>query len=415
MNSIKTSPSRPPRRQLLCAAWVAPMHGPVLADGAVLIDAKILAVGPRDQLGAQARDVELVDLGDCVLMPGLVNAHAHLELSLCRRPDSPRGGFVDWIKDLMPQVPTPEQVAAAIDRGVEQCLRFGVTTVGDISRQCHLTRPLLHESPLRVISFGEVLAMAQHRDLLETRLAVAADGHWQSDRLTIGVSPHAPYSVEPTGFKRCLEIARQRHMPLATHLAETPYEAEFLAQHSGPFRDLWQWLGAWDGQVPKFSGGPIRFAQSLDLLQYPSVLAHVNYCDDGEMDILAGGRASVVYCPRTHQFFGHPPHRWRDMLARGINVAVGTDSCASSPDLNLVDDLRLLHRLDRQVPAADLWSLITTNAAKAMGFSGRVGSLAVGAAADLVAFAVKTDDPLLEVLESGIPPEAVWIGGRKIA
>jgi cytosine/adenosine deaminase-related metal-dependent hydrolase len=391
------------------------MCGPLLADGAVLVDAKILAVGPRNQLRAQARDAELVDLGDCVLMPGLVNAHAHLELSLCQRPDSLRGGFVDWIKELMPQMPSPERVAAAIDLGVEQCLRFGVTTVGDISRQCHLTRPVLRDSPLRVTSFGEVHAMAQHRDLLEERLAVAADDRWQSDRLTIAVSPHAPYSVEPHGFARCLEVARQRRMPLATHLAETPHEAEFLAEHSGAFGDLWQWLGTWDDQVPRFSGGPIRFAQSLDLLQYPAVLAHVNYCDDGELDILARGRASVVYCPRTHQFFGHPPHRWREMLARGINVAVGTDSCASSPDLNLVDDLRLLHRLVRQVPTAQLWPLITTNAAKAMGFPGRVGSLALGAAADLVAFAVKTNDPLLEVLESDILPAAVWIGGRKIA
>ena len=103
------------------------------------------------------------------------------------------------------------------------------------------------------------------------------------------------------------------------------------------------------------------------------------------------------------------------MLDRGINVAVGTDSCASSPDLNLLDDLRLLHRLLPQVPTAQLWPLITINAAKALGFSGRVGSLAVGAAADLVAFAVKTDDPLLEILESDALPVGLWIGGQNIA
>src|SRR5207253_5134070 len=138
------------------------------------------------------------------------------------------------------------------------------------------------------------------------------------------------------GYRRCLAAAKYFGLTLATHLAETPHEEEFLASHAGPFRELWEFLGAWDEQVPTFAGGPIRYAQSLGLLDYPTLLAHVNYCDDAELALLARGRASVVYCPRTHAFFGHPPHRWREMLSRGINVAIGTDSCASSPDLNLL-------------------------------------------------------------------------------
>src|SRR5207302_10539659 len=108
-------------------------------------------------------------------------------------------------------------------------------------------------------------------------------------------------------------------------------------------------------------------ANAIGLLDYPTVLAHVNYCDDVDLDLLARGRAGVVYTPRTHAYFGHPPHRWRDMLARGINVAVGTDSCASSPDLNLVDDLRLLHRLAPEVPAQTLWEMATIRGARAIG------------------------------------------------
>jgi cytosine/adenosine deaminase-related metal-dependent hydrolase len=226
-----------------------------------------------------------------------------------------------------------------------------------------------------------------------------------------GISPHAPYSIETIGYQKCLDVARAKHLPLATHLAETPEEIEFLAHHTGPFRELWSLLGAWDDNVPRTSGGPIRMARDLGLLDYPTLLAHVNYADDDELEMLSRGKASVVYCPRTHEFFGHPPHRWRDMLARGINVAVGTDSCASSPDLNLVDDLRLLHRLAPDIAAHSLWEMATTRAARAIDCP-EVGSLSPGKFADAVVFSTNTNDPLHEILEENRRPTEVWINGE---
>jgi cytosine/adenosine deaminase-related metal-dependent hydrolase len=155
--------------------------------------------------------------------------------------------------------------------------------------------------------------------------------------------------------------------------------------------------------------------QSVGLLDLPAaLLAHVNYCDDAELDLLARGRASVAYCPRTHAWFGHPPHRWREMLARGINVAVGTDSCASSPDLNLVDDLRLLHQLAPDVGPAALWELATVNAAKALGAERDVGTITAGKAADLAIFPTRGDEPLRHVLENFMLPAAVWAAGSPV-
>ena len=140
----------------------------------------------------------------------------------------------------------------------------------------------------------------------------------------------------------------------------------------------------------------------------------MNYCDDDELALLARGRASVAYCPRTHRYFGHAPHRWRDMLAAGINVAVGTDSYASSPDLNLVDDLRLLHRIAPDVPAETIWSMATNRAAKAVGMESAIGTIAPGKAADFAAFAAPGDDPLMAVLENGAQrPSRVWVGGER--
>jgi cytosine/adenosine deaminase-related metal-dependent hydrolase len=386
------------------------MDQPPIGRGGVLIaGGKIVEVGDAPALSRQYPHAQVQDLGRAILLPGLVNAHVHLELSNQSPGDKP-ASFVDWVLGLMGN---PTDAAQGVRVGVEQSLRFGVTCVGDISRQCAITRPLLSAGPLRAVSYGEVSAMAQRRGLLEERLARAAHSSDQSDYLKIGISPHAPYSIEAHGYRRCLEVAGRNHFPIATHLAETADEAEFLAGHSGPFKRLWDALGAWDDQVPRFEDGPIRYAKSLGLLDYPTaLLAHVNYCDADELALLARGKASVVYCPRTHDYFGHPPHRWRTMLRAGINVAVGTDSCASSPDLNLLDDLRLLHQLAPAAPSIDLLAMATIRAARAIGMSQAVGSLSPGKCADLVAFPVIDLDDLLT---STMLPSAVWIGGVRVA
>jgi aminodeoxyfutalosine deaminase len=198
-------------------------------------------------------------------------------------------------------------------------------------------------------------------------------------------------------------------MPLATHLAETADEGEFLADHAGPFRRLWEAIGGWRDDVSRSAGGPIRAMEDVGLLAYPgTVLAHVNYADDAELDVLARGRASVVYCPRTHEYFGHPPHRFVEMLERGINVALGTDSAASSPDLNLMEDLRLIHRRRPEVSAQRIFEMGTIRGARALGMGEQFGTLEIGKLADLVVFDVNTNDPLIEILANNSLPRPTF-------
>ena len=405
-------------KTLLRAAWVARMSGPPIREGAVVFAGDtLLDVGPAKLLVSRHPDALALDRGHCTILPGLVNAHTHLELSEFSCGPKPQN-FSQWLMRLAPRAEVSlddihASVARSVPIGIRQCLRFGVTSVGDISRHCQVTRPLLRNGPLRVVSYGEVQAMARRRRLLEERLDIAADSANRSSWLRIGLTPHAPYSVEVDGYRRCLEVARAQGLPLATHLAESPDEAIFLERHIGPLRELWDYLDAWDDDVPKFAGGPVRMAYAIGLLGYPVLLAHVNHCDDAELELLAGAKASVVYCPRTHGYFSHPRHRWRQMLARGINVAIGTDSCASSPDLNLVDDLRLLRQIAPDVPAEQLWQLATARAARAIQMSDRVGSLEAGKLADFVAFETETPRPLEEILDSQTLPREVWIGGRQ--
>lgn len=412
--------------KLLRAAWVAPMTaaaqsvpaaGSVVRDAAVVFAAdRVLAVGEYKSLHRSYPHAQIEDLGDVILLPGLVNPHTHLELSDIPQGERP-AGFVEWLLRIIEHATTAARDSTsqqnAVVRGVEQCRRFGVTSVGDITSNPSLTRAMLSRLRFRATSYGEVRGMGQRRNQIDRHVESALQHKWLPPVLG-GISPHAPYSCEMGGYHRSLIKCREHGLPLATHLAETPYEAEFLSNHSGPFRELWRRIGGWDDSVPKFDGGPIRFARELGLLDFPTLLAHVNYCDDDELSVLAAGRASIVYCPRTHAYFGHPPHRWREMLARGINVAVGTDSCASSPDLNLLDDLRLLHNLAPEIPAMQLWELATTRAAVAIR-SDRAGRLAPGSFADAVAFAVRGDDPLTEILESKDTPARVWIDGRSIS
>jgi cytosine/adenosine deaminase-related metal-dependent hydrolase len=402
---------------IINAGWVAPMDRPAFRDGAVVIDGgRIIEVGEAHVVATAHRGAETFDLPRSILLPGLINAHTHLELSTCRAGASPGAHFGEWILGIRQQLAAQGDdlealTARAVRDGVRESLRFGVTTLGDISQQNHVTRPILRALPIRCVSYGETLGLARQRARHAELLKRAIDATHQTERLRIGLTPHAPYTVDLDGYRRCLQIARERDLPLATHLGENAQEREFLERHTGLFRDIWESLGMWDDSVQTYLGSPVAFAHATGLLDYPSLLAHVNYCDDSEVKLLARGRASVVYCPRTHAYFGHPPHRWRDMLARGINVAVGTDSCASSPDLNLVDDLRLLRRLAPEVPAQVLWEMATVRAARAIRMGEEVGTIARGKRADLIAFNADGPDALDLILRDVREPAHVWFDG----
>ena len=373
----------------------------VIEDGVVLHEeGRVVAVGRARDLPGEA--TEAVDWGDAVLVPGLVNAHVHLELSRARPGPRP-ASFGAWLLGVVRSRPKQPgdlhaAMAAATREGAGESLSFGVTSVGDITRFPAATRGALRGGPLRAVSFGEFQALGALRDEMATRFATATAGPG-----SVGVSPHAPYTVEPAGYRAALAWAERHGRPLATHLAETPEETQFLNHHTGPLRQLWEELGAWDNRVPRFAGSPVEFAKNVGLLdaRVPVVLAHGNYLSDGDLDLLAAAKsASVVYCPRTHAYFGHPPHPMERLLARGVNVCLGTDGRGSAPDLNLLADAALVRRERPHLAAGLIWSMLTLRPAAALGLAGRVGTLAPGAAADWVAFPVDhAADPLGDVLD----------------
>ena len=423
-----------PDSLVLSAAAMLPDCRELLFNSAVaVVNGVIQAHGDRADIRRRYSGLPEVHVDNCVLMPGFVNAHCHLELSfLAGRIPGP-AHFPDWVLQLIAAYPSaadaPDVFAASAVLGSQECIRFGTTTVGDISRQHAIVRPALRAaSPLGVVSFGEVTGLGRSRGQLEARLAAAMDCQ-STDQCSIGLSPHAPYSVEGPALKEIADMARRYRLPLAMHLAELQEERDFLRDFSGPLGRNWMLmkrLDLLDDRVPIFADGPIRWAQHYGLFSagVPVVLAHVNYADDTDLDILAASGAAVAYCPRTRHYFGHDdvaPHPWQDMRTRGIKVCLATDSMASNPDLSLLREAQFVRQRFPGFDPQALIEMITTEPATALGLGRKIGRLAPGFAADIIAMpapesALTSAASFADYLVQEAPsPHQVWIRGRGVS
>ncbi|MFH0981343.1 MAG: amidohydrolase family protein [Planctomycetota bacterium] len=413
---------------ILKARHVVPVSRPPIENSLVEVrESRIVDVrrAAKHETGAS-----VLDCGDALLLPGFVNAHTHLELThlagkvppLEGTPAGTRGvDFVGWLKRLLGELRKIGDDAAAIstsvNRGAALCLQAGVTTVGDITRYPQVTRPLLRDGRLRVVSFGEVIAIGPSRDRLQERLQAAADTTHDSERLSAAVSPHALYTCDRRALEACQETAARLNMRLCLHLAESLEEEMGMLTGAGPLADFLRSVGAWDESVTPPGLRPVEYAEVLGLLTPRTLLAHVNYVNRADLECLARSGTHVAYCPRTHAAFHHAPHRFREMLAAGINVCVGTDSLATNPSLSVLEELRHVRRIFEDMPAGDLLAMGTLRGARALGLGDKIGSLEPGKQADLVVISLESAaarDPLENILRSDLLPVQVYVAGRRV-
>lgn len=368
------------------ARYVFPVDRPPIGGGVVTIDeGRIAAVGRR----AEGRRV--IDLGDVALLPAAVNAHAHLEFSGLERPlgeaGMPLAAWIDRVLAWRQQGSTAR--GEAIARGIGEAGRTGTALLAEIATGGVEDYPKVGPGPVGIL-FWETIAprsadRAAARDRARQRLEESAESlaGWPC-----GLSPHAPYTVHAETVARLARLSAERHVPLAMHVAESAEEIELLATGGGPLRELLEARGAWD---PAAFAAPQRPLDTLRRIAgaHRSLVVHGNFLDSSEWEFLAEHRQrmAVVFCPRTHAYFGHPPYPLARALALGVPLAVGTDGRGSNPDLNLWRELFFLAHHFAEVAPAAILEIGTLGGARALGHAGAFGSITPGKRADLVALA----------------------------
>jgi len=384
--------------------------GPPLADGVITIDGERIVA-----LGTTAK-ADTLDLGDVVLLPGLVNAHTHLEFSDCSKPlGQPGMALPEWIRQVIgTRHRADRDPSIAISQGLAESLRSGVTTVGEISTTSPSAYATFQGSQL--LAFQEVIGFSAARcDSVRSDLEQRIEAGIKNN-LSMGISPHAPYTVHPDLLRGLVDTATKRNLPVAMHLAESREELELLEHGAGPFQELLTDRSMWDAEAIPPGTTPLDYLRVLAKAPRALVI-HGNYLRAEEIEFLAinRDRMSVVYCPRTHAYFGHDPYPLAALLAAGVRVVLGTDSRASNPDLSLLNEMRFVAARFPELPAETILQMGTALGAEALGLTDEVGTLAPGKLADLVAIPCPAGgNPLAAILHGNAEPSLVYVRGQEI-
>lgn len=400
------------------ADWIVPVAGPPLSRGTVSVrDGHVVAVGP-DAL-TSARDV--VDLGAVAVMPGLVNAHTHLELSWMRGRVAPAGSFTDWVLAMLAERGLGQAAADAAERcrdGVRVALAdmraAGTVAVGDVSNDlAHLDQ--LGDSGLSGVVFHEVLGFRGAdapaiMDRAKRRTAAPNAPHgWR-----VAIVPHAPYSVSPALFQEILRVrGAAAAAPLAVHVAEGGEEVELMATGAGRWRDLLSGMDAWDSTWDPPGCSPVAYLDRLGFWQRGTLAVHAVRATPHDLACLRDRGATIVTCPRSNRYVGAGDPPVAAFYRSGVPVAVGTDSLTSTDDLNLFAELARLRRLAPEVPAGRLIESATRVGARSLGLDAEFGTIEPGKRAALLAVRVppSTTD-VEEYLVGGVTPDQVrWVEG----
>ncbi len=398
--------------QALTARYVFPAVGPPIANGVVTFQkGRIIDVGPGDVKRA-------LDLGNVAIMPGLVNAHVHLEFSSLRATLGYRGiSLVEWI-GLAISSRGEQTSGRSIEQGLLESRSLGTTSLGDIVQEGWPVDQI-ERANLDVTVFQELIAPTTDRidaalQLARRHIATGKTaGTWRP-----GLSPHAPYSVHPDLLDEVVAISADERVPLAFHLAESREELQWLRDGSGPFREFLDRIGALNPTTSEGGRRPLDFLRTLDGA-HRALIVHGNYLDGQEIAFLAeqADRMAVVYCPRTHAWFDHRPYPLTEMLAAGVHVALGTDSRASAPDLSMLAEMRQTAKSHPAIGGDMILQLATLRAAEALGRDAELGSLESGKAADFAVVRLPdhdATDPHALLFESDGPIAETWIAGRRV-
>ena len=394
-----------------------PIASPPLRDGWVTVrDGRVVDIGSGRASASAPAGVEVIDLGRVAMMPGLVNAHTHLELSFLWGKVPPADALVDWVARLMAQraalAPAADDTSA-IDNAILDMEEAGTAAVGDIANTFGSVAPIA-KSRLHAVVFRELIGFnvaEPEARVAAVRAEIAAfKVKARKAPLRVTLAPHAPYSVSPGMFQAIAADPETARGVSSVHLGESLDEVRFLESGDGAFRSLLERVGAWNPSwdVPKC--GPADYLARLGVLSPRLLAVHGVRLRDDELTLLARHGTTLVTCPRSNVWVGSGNPPIERFYASGVRVAIGTDSLASATDLNIFSEIALMHHIAPDVPPSRLLASATLDGARALGFD-NLGFIGSGAQARLITIDLpKTlsdvETYLVEGIDSG---QIAWV------
>ncbi|HXF42977.1 MAG TPA: amidohydrolase family protein [Pyrinomonadaceae bacterium] len=388
--------------KILTAKWVLPIKSPPIESGAVVIESgRIVWAGPQSELAKVVPDAEsraeVCNFQNAAILPGLVNAHSHLELTALRnRLDSFDGDFRTWLITLntLRAGMTEDELIESALLGAREAASFGVTLLGDVARFGNAAAKAIEASGLRAIVFQETefspdnrTADDDFRTLAEKFENYARDF---GDKVNFGISPHTPYTVSSRLFELIAGYAILNRIKLAIHTAEGRSENELLKHGRGFFMEVFEKFGV-EWHPPGLSA--VRYLERLGVLAAKPLLIHCVDLEREELQTISQYGATIAHCPKSNAKFGHGAAPLSEMMEESIAIGIGTDSAASNNFCDVLDEARFAALLARSrnssagvVSPKEILRLATLGGAEALGLSDSVGSIEEGKLADLAVF-----------------------------
>lgn len=367
--------------KIVRARTIVPMAGDPIENGAVAIEGdKITEVGCFEEVKANHRG-DVLDLGEQILLPGLINAHCHLDYTLLRDKIPRQESFTDWIRAINAGKAklTAKDYIASINEGFAEAQSFGTTTIVNLTAFPELIAEI--EEPIRTWWFGELIDVRnpdQAGSIVDRAVELLrSKKHW-------GLAPHAPFTASAQLFSVASEICSKHNVPMTTHVAESHEEMQMFRDAAGPLFDFLKSIG----RPMDDCGGntPLSSLIQRHTVNERWILAHLNELMETDFDLLARARGfHIAHCPRSHTFFGHTPFAWQRLRALGFNICLGTDSLASNSSLSLFSEMRELRRKEPSVSPREALTMATANGARAIGRAESMGRISPGFHADLIA------------------------------
>ncbi len=383
--------------KIYAADYVLPISAESIENGAIAIEkSRIVAVGLKSELAARFPEATMEDFGAAAILPGFVNCHSHLEITLMRGfLDDVEADFYSWLMKLTKtraEHLTEEDIETGAILGALEGARAGVTCFGDIGRFGRAGFNALKTNHLRGVLFQETEFSPDdktaHEDFYKLEEKFLTLKESETELVKIGLSPHAPYTVSRKLFETIAEYAISKNVKISTHAAESEMEADFFETGAGFFAGVYEKIGV-DWRAPRIS--PIQYLHEIGVLKAKPLLAHCVRVSENDIDLIAASNSTIAHCPKSNAKFGHGFAPLEKFLERGATVGFGSDSVASNNTCDILEEARFATLFARNQTGAtrflqprEIIENATIGGAKSLGLENEIGTLEAGKQADFI-------------------------------